>query len=376
MNTVLLAKVFLGKVVDDPDLCAAQFGSRRAKNVHPRYPAVEPSDDVSWMSLHGFPSTVGVLDGRTSDVKLVEEQFLGKLHAVLSILFRDTEKSNDVILCKDCNCNNVEHKEASSKYYDDIMFAITSAGHTTIKTRNRSNGKHLHLHRPGWKEFASERYDMSRETYALWKHEGSPRQGLLFEMKNRPKARFKGAMRFIRRNEDALRKESLAKKLLCKNDKAFWKEIKLMNNSNLSLPNVVDGIIGSNNIVNMWKSHYEDLFNCLKKDKNVNDLCKTVDYEVDMEVSHSDIIQAIQDLKDSKSCGLDGIYAEHLKHCSNLIIPLLSMCFSSLFVHGCLPEAMISVVLVPIVKKTKVLVYVVKVTIGQHCVQSFRKVNL
>ena len=101
---------------------------------------------------------------------------------------------------------------------------------------------------------------------------------------------------------------------------------------------------------NMWKSHYEDLFNCLKKYKNVNDFCKTVDYEVDMEVSHSDIIQAIQDLKDSKSCGVDGIYAEHLKHCSNLIIPLLSMCFSSLFVHGCLSEAMISVVLVPIVK--------------------------
>ena len=58
-------------------------------------------------------------------------------------------------------------------------------------------------------------------------------------------------MRFIRRNENALRKESLAKKLLCKNDKAFWKEIKLMNNSrpNLSLPNVVDGITGSNNTI-------------------------------------------------------------------------------------------------------------------------------
>ena len=85
------------------------------------------------------------------------------------------------------------------------MFAITSAGQTTINTRNRSNGKNLN--RPGWKEFASELYDMSRETYALWKNEGSPRQSLLFEMKNRTKARFKGAMRFIRRNEDALRKE-------------------------------------------------------------------------------------------------------------------------------------------------------------------------
>ena len=82
---------------------------------------------------------------------------------------------------------------------------------------------------------------------ALWKNEGSPRQGLLFAMKNRAKA-----MRFIRRNEDALRKETLAKKRLCKNDKAFWKEIKLMNNSNLSLPNVVDGITGSNNIVHNY----------------------------------------------------------------------------------------------------------------------------
>ena len=45
-------------------------------------------------------------------------------------------------------------------------------------------------------------------------------------------------------------------------------------------------------------------------------------------MSHSEIIQSIKDLKDSKSCGVDGIYAEHLKHCSDytgIIIPLLSV---------------------------------------------------
>ena len=93
---------------------------------------------------------------------------------------------------------------------------------------------------------------------------------------------FKGAMRFIRCNEDALRKDSLAKKLLCKNDKAFWKEIKLTNNSKLSLPNVIDGVTGSNNIVNMWKSHYEDLFNCLAKDTNTKGLCQNVAYDLDV----------------------------------------------------------------------------------------------
>ena len=87
-------------------------------------------------------------------------------------------------------------------------------------------------------------------------------------MKNRAKARFKGAMRFIRSNEDSLRKDSLANKLLCKNDKEFWKEIKRMN-AKVPLPNVIDGVTGSESIATMWRSHYTGLFNCLKKDNNV-----------------------------------------------------------------------------------------------------------
>ena len=146
------------------------------------------------------------------------------------------------------------------------MCAITTASQNSIKANKPSKGKNCNMQ--AWNEFAfdlyvnlyANLYAMSRETYTMWKNAGSLRQGPLSDMKNRATARFKGAMRFIRSNEDALRKESLAKKLLCKNDKAFWKEIKLMNNNNLTLPNVVDGVTGSHNIVNMWKSRYEDFF--------------------------------------------------------------------------------------------------------------------
>ena len=126
----------------------------------------------------------------------------------------------------------------------------------------------------------------------------------------------------------------LLKKLLCKNDKAFWQEIKLMNNSKLSLPNDIDGVTGSNNIVNMWKSHYEDLFNCLAKDTTMNGLCQNVEYDLDVEVSHPEVINAIKELSDNKSCGLDGKHAEHLKHCSDILIPLLSKCFTGLLAHA------------------------------------------
>ena len=77
-----------------------------------------------------------------------------------------------------------------------------------------------------------------------------------------------------------------------------------MNNSKLSLPNVIDGVTGSNNIVNMWKSHYEDLFNCLAKDTNSKGLCQNVAYDLDVEVSHSEVINSIKELSDNKSCRL------------------------------------------------------------------------
>ena len=96
------------------------------------------------------------------------------------------------------------------------MCAITTACQNSIKINKPSKGKIVNL--PGRKEFAfhlyANVYAMSRETYTMWKNACCPRQGPLSDMKNRAKARLKDALRFIRSNEDALRKESLAKKLL------------------------------------------------------------------------------------------------------------------------------------------------------------------
>ena len=47
-------------------------------------------------------------------------------------------------------------------------------------------------------------------------------------------------------------------------------------------------------------------------------------YEPDMyiEVSHADITSGIEGLANNKSCGLDGVSAEHLTHSSNRIVGL------------------------------------------------------
>ena len=47
---------------------------------------------------------------------------------------------------------------------------------------------------------------------------------------------------------------------------------------------------------------------------------------------------------------MDGITAEHLKYASERLIYLLSMAITGFFVHGFLPESMLAVLIVPVIK--------------------------
>ncbi len=53
---------------------------------------------------------------------------------------------------------------------------------------------------------------------------------------------------------------------------------------------------------------------------------------------------------ESRSCGLDSIYLEHLKYSSRSLLVLLSSCITCPFIHGILPDSMMSVELVSTIK--------------------------
>ena len=62
------------------------------------------------------------------------------------------------------------------------------------------------------------------------------------------------------------------------------------------------------------------------------------------------MLHVIEKVYLNKAFGSDGICSEHLKYASNVFVPLLAMCFTSFISHGFLPETMLSVVLVPVIK--------------------------
>lgn len=260
-------------------------------------------------------------------------------------LLRSLTAPVGVFSCQNVNCSNDLHTQELSKFYDKVFDVLVNCGEEIVSHSRNKN----YVARPGWSDYVSELYDLSRELRKQWLVSGKPRFGSLHERYVKSKARFKYALRYIKRNESALRQESLARKMMNFDKEDFWKEIRVMNNSHTPLPLNVEGINGAENIAAMWKNHFQDLFNCIQR-YDLSDIdCNNTNVS-DVVVCENEITSAIKSLSLGKSCGMDGIYAEHLKYCSDLIVPILSKCFSSFFVHGFLPSRLLSVVLVPIVK--------------------------
>ena len=146
-----------------------------------------------------------------------------------------------------------------------------------------------------------------------------------------------------------MRHDSLAEKLLQNNTVEFWKEIKSMDTRSTPLPTNIDGKIGEREIVSLWREKYFEIFNCVPSDIS-SITYNNLDFCDEMIVTSKDVEDSIRKLDCGKACGEDAISAEHLKYASNRILPILSLCFTSCFVHVWLPADMISVILVPIIK--------------------------
>jgi hypothetical protein len=70
----------------------------------------------------------------------------------------------------------------------------------------------------------------------------------------------------------------------------------------------------------------------------------------DMQIFMQKIKEAFKCLDKNKSCGSDGIYAEHLKYTDLKLIPIISMSFTCMLVHGIIPDSLIDVILIPVIK--------------------------
>ena len=149
--------------------------------------------------------------------------------------------------------------------------------------------------------------------------------------------------------------DKLVDRLSENDDRAFWKEIKNINNSKVKLPNIVGNANGNVNITAMWYEHCSSIFDMVPGSSCndlLGDLCgEHCEFDGNnMIVLPSEMVEMIMDLACNKSPGLDGLNSEHMQLSSVQLPVLISILISVMLIHGCIPKHILTSVMVPIIK--------------------------
>ncbi len=134
----------------------------------------------------------------------------------------------------------------------------------------------------------------------------------LLDQKKLTNAKNKYAVCYICKHEQVMRADLLAENLLCNNVNAFWKDVRSINRSIVTLPCSIEGVSGVENIVELWRQHYSALFNCVKREPCKVEVVSSMDTG---SITTNEVYQAIIQLKEGKTGGLDQITAKQLKFC-------------------------------------------------------------
>ena len=186
--------------------------------------------------------------------KLSAEEVLsyyGRTDALLS----QVQLPMEAIVCNS-NCNDTNHCNVLCDMYNSIIRALRGASRPLLPHPRRSNNI-----KPGWNMYVAGHLDEAKAAHRAWAMAGRPRHGSVQEHKRATNARYKQAVRFIGKHEQAMRADSMAGKLLCNNATGFWKEVKNVNRSKTVMPCNVEGVSGAENITELWRQHYAALFN-------------------------------------------------------------------------------------------------------------------
>ena len=272
--------------------------------------------------------------------KLLSEEELSKVQV-----------NHSLILCDDPHCSDPSHRNAIDRMYGGMCEALLTAS-----SQFQRKPSHGHNQVQGWNTYCKEVHSLARDAYLLWRSQGRQRHGVLHENMKRSRAQFKRALRQCRNDTSTTTANSLANKLLAKDDKSFWKEISKANNRDTPLASTVNGVSGSDNISSMWKEHFEDLLNSSKDTTSKSFVDECVQDKQSYYLNRftpSEIIEGISSLKKGKSPGNDDIYSEHFIYAHDKLSFVLSMIFNAMVIHGYIPQSMMDTVLIPIIKDKK-----------------------
>ena len=256
---------------------------------------------------------------------------------------------HDLLLCSDLACSSPTHISAINRLHCNVISALTEADVSLMESKELNH----HHQVTGWNELCREAHADAREHFICWVDAKKPKYGFVFEAMRRSRATFKSSLRQCYKDKERIKTDAIANHFLTKDTKAFWKEIKKLNNNKIPISDTICGITGENQIAQKWRDHFKSLLNSCSNsglpnsDEHDDNISNFSDFKV------IEVYDAICKLKLGKSAGLDGLRSEHFLNASSNLSCVVTLLFNACVNHQYLPVEIMNTVIVPIVKDTK-----------------------
>ena len=238
------------------------------------------------------------------------------------------------------------------KFYSDIFACISKAVTDVIPCRKRPVSN---FNVPGWNTYVQEKHEAAREAFLVWVDVGRPRFGHHFDVMKRTRALFKLALRYCKNHIEELRADACAESLFDKDSRKFWNNVyKVSNNKASSHVNSVGGATGPQDVSDMWKNHFQQLystgtntiFHAMFEEKLKSCALDASSCLLTM----FDIMTALGKQKRGKSPGPDGINMEAFMFSGHKLKLYLSILFNLFLLYGYVPDDFHRATIIPLVK--------------------------
>ena len=173
----------------------------------------------------------------------------------------------DALYCQNLMCD--KHSQHLNIFHDSIIKACLHASNIIPCTQAKTF-KCV----PGWSEFVKEHKERALFWHSIWKSCGSPKTGVVSDIRRRTRSQYHRALRRVKQHKIACSSNKMAESLAGNSQRDFWSEVRRIRGTGLRVPDNVDDVNGSENISEHFLNKYDELYNSVSYDQGEMDNLK------------------------------------------------------------------------------------------------------
>ena len=276
--------------------------------------------------------------------------------ATLDFKLLSIDAPREALECQDFQCKH--HTDSVFRAFKAVCDACIEASSHLEKRKRRK------VPVAGWSERVQGFKDSALLWHRIWKENGSPAAGLLFDLRKSTRKKYHAALKQVRAEEERIQASRMADALLSSGQRNLWTEVrKIRASQKKRLATVVDDH-RDEDICSLFSEKYKCLYNSVSYDNDeMESLKRSVDGLIDARcandncysphsINATDVERAARKLKAGKSDGDQRMYTDHLKKATPTFYHIIACLFNALVVHGIVPSDFETSTLIPIPKGT------------------------